>query len=51
MHSVWSDGSQTLADIAAAGGELGYASCGVTDHSYGNSVTRHRNMVRPVSSR
>ena len=38
MHSVWSDGSQTLADIAAAGIELGYAYCAVTDHSYGLKI-------------
>ena len=35
MHSVWSDGSQTLADIVAAGIDLGYDFCAVTDHSYG----------------
>lgn len=35
MHSDWSDGSQTLAEIVEAGIELGYAYCAVTDHSYG----------------
>jgi putative hydrolase len=35
MHSEWSDGSQTLADIVEAGMERGYAYCAVTDHSYG----------------
>jgi len=35
MHSTWSDGSQTLDDIAAAGVERGYQYCAVTDHSYG----------------
>jgi histidinol phosphatase-like PHP family hydrolase len=35
MHSTWSDGSQTLDDIAAAGIERGYEYCAVTDHSYG----------------
>jgi histidinol phosphatase-like PHP family hydrolase len=35
MHSVWSDGSQTLDAIVAAGVERGYEFCAVTDHSYG----------------
>lgn len=35
MHSVWSDGSQTLEAIAEAGLARGYAFCAVTDHSYG----------------
>jgi histidinol phosphatase-like PHP family hydrolase len=35
MHSVWSDGTQTLADIIEAGIERGYEFCAVTDHSYG----------------
>jgi histidinol phosphatase-like PHP family hydrolase len=35
MHSSWSDGSQTLTDIARAGINRGYEFCAVTDHSYG----------------
>jgi histidinol phosphatase-like PHP family hydrolase len=35
MHSTWSDGRQTLAEIVEAGIALGYSFCGVTDHSYG----------------
>jgi histidinol phosphatase-like PHP family hydrolase len=35
MHSTWSDGSQTLEAIVAAGIARGYQFCGVTDHSYG----------------
>jgi histidinol phosphatase-like PHP family hydrolase len=35
MHSVWSDGSQTLEGIIEAGIERGYQFCAVTDHSYG----------------
>ena len=38
MHSTWSDGSQTLADIAHAGIGLGYQFCAVTDHSYGLKI-------------
>jgi histidinol phosphatase-like PHP family hydrolase len=35
MHSVWSDGSQTLDEIVAAGLARGYQFSAVTDHSYG----------------
>ena len=35
MHSTWSDGSQSLDDIADAGVRRGYEFCAVTDHSYG----------------
>jgi histidinol phosphatase-like PHP family hydrolase len=45
MHSVWSDGSQTLDDIAAAGLERGYQFCAVTDHSYGLKVARGVSMA------
>jgi putative hydrolase len=38
MHSTWSDGSQTLADIVGAGIGLGYQFCAVTDHSYGLKI-------------
>ena len=38
MHSVWSDGSQTLEDIIEAGINLGYRFCAVTDHSYGLKI-------------
>src|SRR3954469_1416985 len=38
MHSTWSDGSQTLADIVDAGIGLGYQFCAVTDHSYGLKI-------------
>jgi histidinol phosphatase-like PHP family hydrolase len=46
MHSVWSDGSQTLADIVQAGIERGYAFCAVTDHSYGLPVAGGVSMAR-----
>jgi histidinol phosphatase-like PHP family hydrolase len=35
MHSVWSDGSQTLEDIVQTGMRRGYAYSAITDHSYG----------------
>jgi histidinol phosphatase-like PHP family hydrolase len=42
---VWSDGSQTLEDIAAAGLERGYEFCAVTDHSYGLKIARGVSMA------
>src|SRR5690606_18405416 len=35
MHSVWSDGTQTIEQIAETCFERGYEYCAVTDHSYG----------------
>src|SRR5262245_33428877 len=46
MHSVWSDGSQTLVDIVEAGLERGYSYCAVTDHSYGLPIARGVSMLR-----
>jgi histidinol phosphatase-like PHP family hydrolase len=34
MHSVWSDGSETLADLVAGCRARGYAYCAITDHSH-----------------
>lgn len=48
MHSTWSDGSQTLEDIAAAGLERGYEYCGLTDHSYGLKIARGVSMADVV---
>ena len=46
MHSTWSDGSQTLEDIVAAGIARGYEYCGVTDHSYGLPIAGGVSMAR-----
>jgi histidinol phosphatase-like PHP family hydrolase len=46
MHSTWSDGSQSLADIVEAGIERGYSFCGVTDHSYGLPIAGGVSMAR-----
>ena len=45
MHSTYSDGSQTLENIAAAGIQLGYHCCAVTDHSYGLRVAGGMSMA------
>src|SRR4029450_11970493 len=46
MHSVYSDGSQTLADIVEAGIERGYTFSAVTDHSYGLPIAGGVSMAR-----
>lgn len=45
MHSIWSDGDQTLADIVAAGQQRGYEYCALTDHSYGLKIARGVSMA------
>jgi DNA polymerase (family 10) len=40
MHSTWSDGSHTIAEMARACRELGYAYCAITDHSRSTRVAR-----------
>jgi histidinol phosphatase-like PHP family hydrolase len=44
MHSTWSDGRQTLADIVEGGIARGYAFCAVTDHAYGLRIARGVSM-------
>jgi putative hydrolase len=46
MHSTWSDGSQTLEDIVAAGRAHGYAFSAVTDHSAGLPIANGLSMAR-----
>jgi len=48
MHSTWSDGSQTLADIVSTGISLGYQFCAVTDHSYGLKIAGGVSMAELV---
>src|SRR6185503_7371340 len=44
MHSIWSDGGETLESIIDACLERGWTCAGVTDHSYGLSVARGMTM-------
>lgn len=46
MHSVWSDGGQSLDDIAEAGLARGYEFCALTDHSYGLPIANGLPMAR-----
>lgn len=46
MHSTYSDGSQTLEEIAATGIARGYEYAAVTDHSHGLPVARGVSMAR-----
>jgi histidinol phosphatase-like PHP family hydrolase len=45
MHSVGSDGSQTLDEIVGAGLERGYQFSAVTDHSYGLPIAGGMSMA------
>lgn len=40
MHSTWSDGSRSIAEMAIACAERGYTHFAVTDHSEGLSIAR-----------
>jgi histidinol phosphatase-like PHP family hydrolase len=44
MHSTWSDGGETIADLAEGACELGWTRIGVTDHSYGLPIARGMSM-------
>ena len=46
MHSIYSDGKQTLEAIVESGLSLGYEYCAVTDHSYGLPIARGVSMAR-----
>lgn len=46
MHSTYSDGSQSLDDIATTGIARGYAYAAVTDHGYGLPVAHGVSMER-----
>jgi len=46
MHSVWSDGEETLESIIGACLERGWSCAGVTDHSYGLSIAGGMTMAR-----
>ena len=46
MHSNWSDGGQTLAEIIETGVARGYTHSAVTDHSYGLPIAGGLSMER-----
>jgi len=46
MHSVYSDGSQTLQEIIETGIQRGYSYSAVTDHSYGLPIARGVSMAK-----
>ena len=48
MHSIWSDGAETLESIVNACLERGWSCAGVTDHSYGLSIAGGMSMARAV---
>jgi histidinol phosphatase-like PHP family hydrolase len=44
MHSTWSDGAETIEDLAEGAFALGWSRIGVTDHSYGLPIARGMSM-------
>jgi histidinol phosphatase-like PHP family hydrolase len=44
MHSTWSDGAESIADLAEGALALGWKRIGVTDHSYGLPIARGMSM-------
>ena len=44
MHSVWSDGIESIAALARAAEALGWSRIGITDHSYGLPIARGMSM-------
>jgi len=51
MHSEWSDGNATVADLAGACRARGYAYAAVTDHSYGLQIAGGMSMDEAVQQR
>ena len=51
MHSEWSDGNATVADLAEACRARGYAFAAVTDHSYGLKIAGGMSMEDAVEQR
>jgi putative hydrolase len=51
MHSEWSDGSPSLAEIAAACVARGYAYAAVTDHSYGLKIAGGMSMAEAAEQK
>jgi len=51
MHSTWSDGAASIADMARACRDLGYARMGITDHSYGLPVAKGMSMNAAAKQR
>src|SRR5206468_9007248 len=45
MHSTWSDGSESIADLAKSCAARGYRYCAVSDHSYGLPIARGVSMA------
>ncbi len=48
MHSIYSDGAETLESIVNACLERGWSCAGITDHSYGLSIAGGMSMERAV---
>jgi hypothetical protein len=45
MHSTWSDGGESIAELAEGAFALGWSRIGVTDHSYGLPIAQGMSMA------
>ena len=50
MHSVWSDGAETLESIVEACLARGYRCAGITDHSYGLPIAGGMTMAQAIAA-
>lgn len=46
MHSVWSDGSETLPDLVRGCRARGYSYCAITDHSHSLAIASGRSVAK-----
>jgi len=51
MHTEWSDGGESIAQMARAAEERGYGWIGVSDHSYGLKIARGMSMENAARQR
>ena len=49
MHSTWSDGGESIDDLAEGAFALGWSRIGVTDHSYGLPIARGMSMAAALA--
>ena len=49
VHTDWSDGQGSIADMARVARKLKYNFIGITDHSAGFGIAHGLDMVRPAA--
>ena len=51
MHSTWSDGRHSVAELAAACAARGYSCAAITDHSFGLAIAGGMSMSEAAQQR